>query len=123
MKLFQLLIFCTLLIFTSACSVVMATKGTKESNLSVLKEGTPRSIVVAELGPPKTTEENIDIYETCKGDEASTGRAIGHGVMDVLTLGLWEVIGTPIEAAAGSDKECYRIKIVYNENDKIESIE
>jgi len=97
----------------------MATKGTKEKNLSVLKEGTPRSIVVAELGAPKSTEENTDIYEQCKGDESSTGRAIGHGIMDVLTLGLWEAIGTPIEAAAGSDKECYRIKVIYDENDKV----
>ena len=46
----------------------------------------------------------IDTYLLVKGNESSAGRAIGHGVMDVLTLGLWEVIGTPIEAVAGTEK-------------------
>jgi len=31
------------------------------------------------------------------GGEPSTARAIGHGVMDVLTFGVWEIVGTPIE--------------------------
>ncbi len=120
---FMILVFGVLLLLGNvSCSVVMATQGTKKKDLSVLKEGTPRSIVVAELGAPESTEGNVDVYTYCKGDESSIGRAVGHGVMDVLTLGLWEVVGTPIEAAASSDKECYRIEVVYDENDKLKEI-
>ena len=47
------------------------------------------------------------------GNEPSAGRAVAHGVMDVLTLGLWEVVGTPVEAVAGQDQE-HAIVVVYN---------
>ena len=40
----------------------------------------------------------------------------------MLTLGLWEVIGTPIEAVAGSG-DVQTIKIFYDEKDKIVEIE
>lgn len=33
--------------------------------------------------------------------------------MDVLTLGLWEVVGTPIEMAADAEKE-HAIVVVYD---------
>jgi len=42
--------------------------------------------------------------------------------MDVLTLGLWEVIGTPIEVVAGSE-DVQTIKIFYDEKDKIIEVE
>jgi hypothetical protein len=42
--------------------------------------------------------------------------------MDVLTLGLWEVIGTPIELAAGSE-EHDRFIIYYGEDNKIHRVE
>ena len=45
--------------------------------------------------------KQIEIYEIEIGNEPSAGRAIAHGTMDILTLGLWEVIGTPIEATTG----------------------
>ena len=37
-------------------------------------------------------------YHYTIGNKPDAGRAIAHGAMDVLTLGLWEVIGTPVEA-------------------------
>ena len=119
------LILLTLIIYAmtlSSCSVVMAVKGTEEADLSVLRRGTPRPVVVAELGEPKHVGGNIDIYEACKGDKSSLGRALAHGAMDVLTSGLWEVIGTPIEAASELGKDCYRFTIVYDENEEIEEI-
>ena len=39
--------------------------------------------------------------------------------MDVLTLGLWEVIGTPIEGFQGNK---YRLQITYNKKDRVISI-
>ena len=61
------------------------------------------------LGQPvsMTTHDDGQLtanYEYVVGNEPSTGRAMGHGVLDVLTLGLWEVVGTPIEAVNQGDK-------------------
>ena len=53
-------------------------------------------------------------YEYEIGNEPSAGRAIGHGVMDVLTLGLWEVAGTPIEGMQGEKK---RLAVTYDDKD------
>ncbi len=54
------------------------------------------------------------VYQYEVGNEPSAGRAVGHGVMDVLTLGLWEIIGTPIEAVQG-DK--YELTVTYDKTD------
>ena len=43
----------------------------------------------------------------------------GHGVMDVLTLGVWEIVGTPIEAING-DK--YQLALEFDQNNKVASI-
>ena len=53
-------------------------------------------------------------YEYEIGNESSAGRALGHAAMDVLTLGIWEVAGTPIEALQG-DK--YHLIVVYDNKD------
>jgi len=60
-----------------------------------------------------------DVYEYQIGNEPSAGRAIGHGVMDVLTLGLWKVVGTPIEGVQG---ETYHATITYDRDDKVVEI-
>ena len=52
---------------------------------------------------------------------AKAGRAIFHGVADVFTLGLWEVVGTPVEAvASGTD---VKVAVFYDSSDKVETIE
>jgi len=45
-----------------------------------------------------------------------------HGVLDVFTLGLWEVAGTPIEGAKGK-KEMYSIRIYYKDGEEIQRVE
>ena len=39
--------------------------------------------------------------------------------MDLLTLGIWEVVGTPIEGFAG---KTLTLQIEYDEEDKIKSV-
>lgn len=108
----------------SGCSVGMALSGKPEPNLGAIKVGASRGEIELHLGYPITTTtlengERQDIYEYELGNEASAGRAIGHGVMDVLTLGIWEVIGTPIEASQGYKRQ---ILITYDESDHVQSI-
>ncbi len=104
--------------FMTGCSVGMAMSGKKEPQLGAVRTGATRGEVELQLGHPvEAHEENgrrVDIYEYEIGNEPSAGRAIGHGVMDVLTLGLWEVAGTPIEGAQGEKK---RLAITYDEHD------
>ena len=104
----------------AGCSVGMAMSGKKEPQLGAVRAGATRGEVELQLGHPvEAREENghrVDIYEYEIGNEPSAGRAIGHGVMDVLTLGLWEVAGTPIEGMQGEKK---RLAITYDEQDVV----
>jgi len=108
----------------TACSVGMALSGEKEPNLGAFNVGSTRGEAELQLGSPVSSVTNpngtrTDIYEYELGNEPSAGRAIGHGVMDILTLGLWEVVGTPIEAFQVSK---HRITIVYGKDDRIISL-
>jgi hypothetical protein len=48
-------------------------------------------------------------------------RAVGHGVADVFTLGLWEAIGTPTEGVLRGQKII--IKVYYDKDEVIKKIE
>lgn len=105
----------------TGCSVFMAASGEEEPDLGAIKIGSARSEVELHLGSPKKSSaisdgRRHDIYEYQLGNEPSTGRAIAHGTMDLLTLGLWEIAGTPMEGLAG-DK--YRLAVTYDEFDRV----
>jgi hypothetical protein len=108
----------------SGCSVGMALSGSEKPDLGAIKVGSSRGEIEMHLGSPTSSlalEDGwrADIYEYEIGNEPSAGRAIGHGAMDVLTLGLWEVVGTPIEGVQG---ERYQATITYDRDDKVVDI-
>jgi hypothetical protein len=107
----------------SGCSVGMAMKGKPDPNIGALNLGEDRSIVLLNLGQPTqtlTTETGrTDIFQLERGNEPSAGRAVGHAAMDVLTLGAWEIVGTPIEGFTG-DK--FTVTIEYDTDDKVTKI-
>ena len=112
------------IVLFSGCSVGMALSGKKDPNLGAIRTGTTRGEVELQLGSPVksvTTQEGrrIDIYEYEIGNEPSAGRAVGHAALDVLTLGIWEIAGTPIEAFQGKK---YEMTITYSKDDKVEAI-
>lgn len=47
------------------------------------------------------------------------GRAFGHGVADVASIGLWEVFGTPAEAYFNGKETTY--EVTYDEDDLVKS--
>ncbi len=47
-------------------------------------------------------------------------RAAGHGVMDVMTLGVWEVVGTPVEGAISNNLGFIVAKTIYPNKTAIE---
>lgn len=106
------------------CSVGMALSGKQEPNIGAVKVGSTRGEVEMHLGSPATSTTladgtRVDIYEYELGNEPSAGRAVGHGVMDVLTLGLWEVVGTPIEGVQGEKRQ---LNITYDDSEHVKSI-
>lgn len=112
------------LLCVTGCSVGMAMSGKQAPNLGAIQIGSPRGIVELQLGPPTRTMMNADktrtdIYQYEVGNESSAGRAAGHAVMDLLTLGLWEIVGTPIEASQG---DTFQLMVNYDSQDKVASV-
>lgn len=106
------------------CSVGMAMSGKKTPELGAVRTGATRGEIELQLGSPVKTVTNADgtrddLYKYEVGNDPSAGRAAFHGVMDVLTLGLWEVAGTPIEALQG---ESHQLIIHYSADDRVLSV-
>ena len=119
-----LLVMAAALPALSACSVGMAMSGEEDPNVGVMQTGSSRLDVERELGSPHSSRVLDDggleaIYQYELGNEPSAGRALAHGALDVLTLGLWEVIGTPVEGIQGEE---YEAVIVYNADGIVQSV-
>lgn len=105
----------------------MAAHQPDKKDLGILKEGTPQSVLRAELGQPVWCGEEdgcpVDLFKFRQGysTRAKVATAAFHGIADVFTLGLWEVVGTPAEAIAhGTD---ITVKVVYDNDLKILRVE
>ena len=124
MRYLVLLLLIAFTFSSSGCATVMAAHQPGKKDLNVLAVGMPRDTVIAELGSPVHTEtengKKVDIFKFVQGYSQAnkTLRTIGHGVADVFTLGLWEVVGTPTEATFNGQDMA--IKVTYDQNDKVE---
>ena len=92
-------------IWLTACSVVMAAKSGGIDPKEVSKCQT-RACLIAAGATPVDSEKNKYGKRTSESFQAnmptgSAARAAMHGILDVSTLGLWEVAGTPIEGVKG----------------------
>jgi hypothetical protein len=99
----------------------MALSGSQNPDLGAVRTGAARGEVELHLGSPVRSTlldggRRADVYQYEVGNEPSAGRAAGHAAMDVLTLGIWEIVGTPIEGVQG---EKYTATIVYDESDRV----
>ena len=110
----------------SGCSVFMAAKQPEKKDTKMLAVGVPRAVILAELGAPISTTKNgnetIDIFSFKQGygKAAKFGRAMFHGVADIATLGLWEIVGTPIESSFDGKNTAYQI--TYDENGNVKTV-
>jgi hypothetical protein len=101
----------------------MAANQPDKKDMGVLKAGTPRSAVLAEFGTPVETTTRggakVDLFTFTQGYSGleKGGRAVLHGAADVFTLGLWEVVGTPIEGYANGTK--VSVEITYDREDRV----
>ncbi len=111
----------------AGCAAYKATQQPDKKNVGVLAPGTQRSRVLAELGAPLWSEERdgerVDLFAFKQGYRKSTkaARALVHGAGDVLTGGLWEVVGIPAESLAdGSD---VKVEVTYDENRRVKTVD
>lgn len=109
----------------SGCSVGMAVSGKESPNLAACRVGATQAEIQAELGRPTSSRmlengDSVCTYEYEIGNDPSAARAVLHGGMDVLTLGLWEVVGTPLEAVQGQK---FEMTVTYGPDGKAKAIE
>ncbi len=90
----------------------------------MLDLGNARVQIIGELGNPSNSEYNRDGYRTdtfsfVNGYSSGTraARAVGHGAASVVTLGLWEVVGTSIEGGFNGSK--VNAQITYDQDDTV----
>jgi hypothetical protein len=116
----------SLAVTVTGCSVAMAAHQPSRKDVKFFNQGVPRSLVVAEVGAPITTEtragKRVEVYAFRQGysKAARVSRTIGHGAADVMTFGLWEVVGTPTEAAFNGKRVVY--EVTYDATDRIENV-
>jgi hypothetical protein len=110
----------------AACSPVMAAHQPSRRDVELLSPGIPRNLVLAEIGQPVSTEmrdgRRVEVFSFVQGYRKGVrvGRTIGHATADVLTLGLWEVAGTPTEATLNGHRVAYEVS--YDAADRIEQV-
>ena len=107
MQIFKSLMLVAIPLSLSSCSVFMAAnkKGVDINELTACKtrgcvQGKGASLVSSMDGPSGTLIETYNVRKPT----GSAGRAVMHGVLDVATLGIWEVAGTPIEGVQNKEE-------------------
>jgi len=116
-----------LLIFLAqGCAVQKSARLPPLKNLKVIKVGAHRSEIIAEIGNPVASEETdfgiLEVYIFDKG-VSSAGRALRTGVhvlADIYTLGLWEAVGTPLEAETG--RRDVKLQLVFTKQKQLSEI-
>lgn len=110
----------------SGCSVFMAAKQPTAKKIELFKIGTPRDELIAEFGAPYISEENngkqVEMFLFIQGysKAVKTGRVIFHSVADVMTLGLWEIVGIPTEMVFNGNKMAFHVS--YDANDHVDEV-
>ena len=92
-----------------------------------IRIGGDRDNIVQVIGAPYITTRNEDgtckdvykIVEDAPTKGEKTVAVVGHAAMDVVTLGLWEIAGTPLELA--TQKEATTFILYYGPDNKLKA--
>lgn len=116
---------CACLCLLTSCSVMMAAR-CEGVSLAQVQANRTRGDMLACGARVLTTEcdfdgQLVEVYRF-QQERGSAARALMHGVLDVSTMGLWEVVGTPIEACTDG-REYFMLRVFYNEDEIIQRME
>ena len=111
------------------CSVYMSASRSTYKDTSVIKIGAHRSVILKELGAPHASLrlENGGYKDIYKIDPdahraGSKGAAVAwHVIADIFTIGLWEIVGTPLELAAQDKPVTFILK--FDDKEKLVEME
>jgi outer membrane protein assembly factor BamE (lipoprotein component of BamABCDE complex) len=126
MKFVKLSLVIFFMLLLGGCSVYMAAHQPSEKNVGLFKVGTSRDALIAEFGVPVTSGvrdgKKYEIFRFKQGysQGAKTARALVEGTADVFTLGVTEVISTPVEAINDGDLNVY--EVTYDSNDCVDQV-
>jgi len=120
-------ILVSLFLFLNACATDQALNQPTKKDLTVLEIGTDRDLVVLELGAPVDSFEEdgkkVDLFSITQGYSKGVrmARATGHLTAEIMTLGLWGIVGTPLEQSYNGTILGY--KVWYNDENKVQKTE
>lgn len=91
-----------IVLMLNACSVGLALHGQEDPDLQAVRIGAVRADVEKQLGKPVRTVSlaqggTAEAYAYQIDNEPSVARAFGHALVDLVTLFIWEAVGTPME--------------------------
>jgi hypothetical protein len=111
---------CLISLELAGCAAGRALDKPAPKNYGVLKPGTNRDLVRAELGLAQASVSKMDC-DVFAFEKGSSGwkymRAIGYSLLDIGTLGVSEVVANPAEAGVGKEKE--RVRVCYDKNQNV----
>jgi hypothetical protein len=122
----NIVLLCTIVAaLFSSCSVAMAAKkeGTSIDKVQSCRTrgqfiSAGAQIISSERAP---NGDLVEVYQY-KKERGSAARALMHGVLDVSTMGLWEVVGTPMEACV-NEKGFFSIRVTYDAYENVNLVE
>ena len=116
-----------LLLSQASCAVVKASKSSGTDIKDFLQSETRGSVLShdgVEILQTERDENGVIISEDyfVQKKKGSMFRAIMHGVLDLATLGAWEIIGTPVEMSK-EGKEGVAVRVFYTDDGKTTKME
>jgi len=127
-RLATLIITGCVVVYLQACSVVQATNSPSAKDLSVLGTGTNRFTVLAELGQPIASETDndgntVDVFSFIQGQHGAVkaGKGLLYGALAVGTLGVSEIVTSPLEGTAGNGAQM-QVQVNYDRDNKVSKV-
>ena len=81
-------------------------------------------MLLGESRPPAVSEtrdgRKYEVFRFIQGYSTGAKAGVFHGAADVVTLGLWEVVGTPAEAVFSGDEMAYQVS--YDKDDRVDQV-
>jgi len=106
--------------FLTGCAARKAASVRRWHNLRGIENGKDRPLVLKKLGDPvqaATPDQREDVFELNRGNLAfAYARVVAHSLLDMGTLGLWELLATPFEEWMEQPRE---VTVEYDSNDKV----
>ncbi len=116
------LISACLLFCLAGCSAFQAAEGKNQNDPPKIEIGDTRESVEQQIGKPIrkfSDNDRLFVYTHEAPTPPSSGRAAMHGALDVVTLGFWELAGTPFEARAG---DIIQVTVIYDDADRVAEV-